>query len=240
MADEEEMRGRTRRFYARYGNELEQIRELLEIKLRQVCLAYTINHQLPKTAIVVRSRVKSQESFLLKLESEGWPDFYYPWEVIKDLIGARIVCWFMDDCYNIVDSVMQSTLLTPRGESGFSLRDYIKNPQDAGYRGIHFYMDIKYDSVQLVDGQVRLVPQDMLCEIQVRTKLQDAWADLTHDFLYKKGSEDGSDVYEALLADVARRLETEDRTLVKLRDFYKGLADTKMKEGKRQGFRPRG
>src|SRR5437870_1372108 len=97
MKTSAEIRGRVERFYARYGSEIDQIAELLAIKLRQIALAYTIEHKLPKEAVRVSARVKSIASFLKKLESDGWPSFYYPTEVIKDLIGARVVVWFLSD-----------------------------------------------------------------------------------------------------------------------------------------------
>src|ERR1700730_3133421 len=90
---ESELRARTTRFYGRYGSELERIAELLQIKLKQLALAYTLNNRLPPEAVQVTTRVKSLESFLKKLEADGWPTFYYPTEVVKDLVGARVVCW---------------------------------------------------------------------------------------------------------------------------------------------------
>jgi putative GTP pyrophosphokinase len=45
---------------------------------------------------------------------------------------------------------------------------------------------ITYDSVQRDEKQqIRIVPEEMICEIQIRTKLQDAWGDITHEFHYK-------------------------------------------------------
>src|SRR5438105_4482718 len=78
----DELKDRTRRFYAKYGAELDQIKELLAIKLRQLALAYTLNNKLPREAVNVTARVKSQESFLQKLAGMGWPQFYYPTEVV--------------------------------------------------------------------------------------------------------------------------------------------------------------
>ncbi len=94
----DELTARAVRFYGRYGRDLEQIREILNIRLRQLALAYTIKNNLPPEAIIVSSRVKSQNSFINKLQKKGWPHYYYPTEVAQDLIGARVVCWFVDDC----------------------------------------------------------------------------------------------------------------------------------------------
>jgi putative GTP pyrophosphokinase len=230
----EELRERAIRFYSRYGDEIENIKDLLEIKLKQLALAYTIENKLPREAIIVRARTKSLKSFLKKLEKKNWPQFYYPTEVVSDLIGARVICWFIDDCNGIKQCIEQSNLIkiVPSGTE-----DYIAKPKDSGYRSLHLLANVPYDSVTRIENKVILTVNDILCEIQIRTKLQDAWGDITHEFHYKAknlGVEDKS--YESLLADIAERLSIEDRTLIKFRNAYQQLADDKLKSGQRQGF----
>ncbi|MFT5505633.1 MAG: putative GTP pyrophosphokinase [Gammaproteobacteria bacterium] len=74
---------------------------VLHIRLSQLALAYTINNNLPAEAVTVSTRVKTLKSFLKKMDKISWPQFYYPTEVIQDLIGARVVCWLVDDCEGI-------------------------------------------------------------------------------------------------------------------------------------------
>ena len=93
------------RFFDYFGEELESISQLLKIRLDQLASAYTVENKLPRKAVVVQSRVKSLASFLRKLEKTDWPMFGYPTEVITDLIGARVICWFVDDCYGILDYI---------------------------------------------------------------------------------------------------------------------------------------
>jgi putative GTP pyrophosphokinase len=64
----EQLKDRATRCYSRYGTELEQVSELLRIQLKQLCLAYTINHRLPLEAVQVATRVKKLDSFLKKLD----------------------------------------------------------------------------------------------------------------------------------------------------------------------------
>jgi putative GTP pyrophosphokinase len=176
----DELRARAIRFYSRYGQEIEQIKELLSIKLKQLSLAYTINNHLPREAITVTARVKTLDSFLKKLAGDGWPDFYYPTEVVKDLIGARMVCWFRDDCYGIVDAIKASSHFKVHVDEPLPVRDYIAKPQPAGYRAIHIFAETTYDSIERLDDRVTVSPRSRLCEIQVRSKLGDAWGDITH------------------------------------------------------------
>jgi putative GTP pyrophosphokinase len=98
-------------------------------------------------------------------------------------------------------------------------------------------VEVPYDSVQREKEIVVVKPERILCEIQIRSKLQDAWGDITHEFHYKakaRGVEDKN--LEAFLADVSDRLYQEDRTLMKFRDTYQRLSDAKTKEGRRVGF----
>ena len=234
----EELKDSAIRFFSRYGKELEQVAELLEIKLKQLALAYTINQKLPSESIKISTRVKKLDSFLRKLENDGWPQFYYPTEVVKDFIGARIVCWFVDDVYGMLDFISHSNQLTMAHEKIHPVKDYIKNPLPAGYRAIHVFADVEYDGVQKIKDVVVVVSEKILCEIQVRTKLQDAWVDITHEFFYKAknlGVKDAA--LESFLADVSERLATEDKTLIKFRNTYQNLTDKKLREGSREGFK---
>lgn len=233
----EELRERTRKFYARYGEEVEQISELLEIKLKQLALAYTISNKLPKEAVSIATRVKSEQSFLKKLENKGWPEFYVPTEIAKDLVGARVVCWFVDDCYGFLDFLKQSNHVSIVEDDLKPIKDYIAKPQEAGYRAIHIFADLIYDRVKSIDDSVNIVPDNMLCEIQVRSKLQDAWGDITHEFFYKaKNVGVRHDDYESLLSSLADNLAVQDKTFLKFRNAYQKLIDQKMKDGIREGF----
>ena len=131
------------------------------------------------------TRVKKLVSFLKKLENDGWPQFYYPTEVVKDLIGARIVCWFVDDCSGLLSFIKRSSHFRVADETVHPIKDYISDPQPAGYRAIHVFAEVPYGGVKRVGENVVVSPDNILCEIQIRSKLQDAWGDITHEFFYK-------------------------------------------------------
>ena len=122
--DPNELTQRAIRFYNRYGDEVENLRKLLDVRLNQLALAYTTQNSLPRESIQVLSRVKSLSSFLNKLSKKNWPQFYYPTEVATDLVGARMICWFVDDCYQILDSIRHSRQFSTREDS---IEDYIKS-----------------------------------------------------------------------------------------------------------------
>lgn len=232
----EELKERAFRFFTRYEKEVDQIKDLLEIKLKQICLAYTIQNNLPPEALIVTARAKKLNSFLKKLERKGWPQFYFPTEIVTDLIGARITSWFLDDCDGILNYIKKSSHFDVVDSS---IEDYIKNPKKSGYRGLHVLANVTYDSVQRNENkEITVIPEKMICEIQIRTKLQDAWGDITHEFHYKAknlGVEDKN--LEEFLSDISDRFLQEDKTLLKFRNVYQNLADEKQKSGNREGFK---
>ena len=214
------------RFFDLYGDELESISQVLKIRLTGLALAYTVENRLPREAVAVQSRVKSLTSFLRKLEKADWPMFGYPTEVIEDLIGARVICWFVDDCYGMLDYIQATTQfrIKPR-----SLEDYIRDPKRTGYRAIHLLADVSYDRVKTYNKRRTVVEENMICEIQIRTKLQDAWAEFTHELHYKVLAEFQAD-YETAIADIASRLAAEDMSALAVRDILQRQAQKKEPE----------
>jgi len=206
---------RSLKFFDYYGNELELIRQVLEIRLKGLASAYTVENKLPHESIQVHSRVKSLPSFLRKMEKIDWPMFGHPTEVITDIIGARVICWFLIDCYGILDYIQATNQFCINRKS---LEDYIKEPKPTGYRAIHLLADVSYDRVKTHRKQRTVVEDKMICEIQIRTKLQDAWADFTHELHSKIPAKLRVD-YEIEIADIASRLATEDRSTLAVRDI---------------------
>jgi putative GTP pyrophosphokinase len=208
------------RFFNRYDKELESVGQLLKIRLDQLASAYTAEVELPKEAVEVHYRIKSLTSLLSKLDRIDWPMFHFPTDVITDLVGARVICWFIDDCYGMLDYIQATKQFRIRPRS---LEDYIKGPKRTGYRSIHILADISYDRVK-TDRKQRIVVEDrMVCEIQIRTKLQNAWAEFTHD-LHHNIPSDVQEDYETAIAEIAQRLDTEDRSALVVRDILRRQA----------------
>ena len=207
--------GRAIQFFSIYGDELESISQVLKIRLGGLASAYTVENKLPREAVKVQSRVKSLTSFLRKLEKLDWPMFGHPTEVITDLIGARVICWFVDDCYGMLDYIQATKqfLIKPR-----SLEDYIKDPKPTGYRAIHILADVSYDRVKTFKERRTIVEDSMIGEIQIRSKFQNAWSDFTHEMHVKFPAEFQAD-YDTAIANIASNLAVEDRSALALREI---------------------
>jgi putative GTP pyrophosphokinase len=212
---------KTIKLFQRHGQELEQIRQLLDIRLHQLALAYTTENRIPPEAVVIKTRVKDFSSFLKKMERLDIHDFHYPNDILHDLIGARVVCWFLDDCRGLARCITNSNFLSVDKNGVF---DYIEKPKASGYRGIHLHARISYENMSTTNCNVKITPQKILCEIQVRTKLMDAWADLTHEFHYKAKSAGVQDDHlEKVLESQSKRFFSEDESFVAIRNLYQRM-----------------
>lgn len=94
-------------------------------------------------------------------------------EHIKDVAGIRIITKYLDEIPLVVEMIRQIQEI-----SILSVKDYIKEPKDNGYKSIHLGCQVGiYDPF----GGLRMRP----LEIQIRTKAMDYWASLDHDNNYK-------------------------------------------------------
>ena len=121
----------------------------------------------------VKSRIKSPESIVKKLKRHGYESTIDNMvKHINDIAGMRVVCSFTSDIFRLADMIGRQNDLTV-----VSIKDYIKNPKDSGYKSYHMLVTVP---IFLTDGVV-----DTKVEIQIRTIAMDFWASLEHKIYYK-------------------------------------------------------
>ncbi len=209
-------------FYDHYKNELEEATRQLAINLNQLALAYSTENKLPKEAVSITTRMKTLDSFLKKLMRKGYASFLNPAEFITDLIGGRITCWFLEDCYGILNQIRSSkNIITKEG----TLEDYIHQPKKTGYRSIHILANILSDTIETDDcDKLKDTTQHLVCEIQIRTKLQNFWGELTHETHHTgKEFKENQSSYEKMVTEMADRFATEDQSTFALRNLYQTI-----------------
>ena len=96
---------------------------------------------------------------------------------IFDIVGLRIICKTLRDVDLAAKAV--TAAYGPKLEQVGDPKDYIRNPKASGYRSLHYLLKITIDEA----GGSAQVP----CEVQIRTMMQDAWGELTHENSYKSG-----------------------------------------------------
>lgn len=123
----------------------------------------------------VTSRTKSIESLREKIDRKG----YTALEEITDLSGIRITTFIESDVAKICDLLKSSF----RVHDSKSLDKTEELGSDRfGYRSVHFVCDVGSARVKLPE----FAPyEDLMFEIQVRTVLQHAWAEIEHERSYK-------------------------------------------------------
>lgn len=114
--------------------------------------------EIDKDAIIVR-RLKRTPSILAKLKREDGMKL----DRIEDIGGCRIVVSSLQKVYHVREAIVSGrTRNLLRRE-----RDYIKQPKDSGYRGIHLIYRYNGSKIQFSNHSV---------ELQIRSKVQHSWA----------------------------------------------------------------
>lgn len=121
----------------------------------------------------IKSRIKTAESIVKKLKRNHYESTIENMvNHVNDIAGIRLVCSFTSDIYRLAEMIGRQNDLTV-----VSIKDYIKNPKDSGYKSYHMLVTVP---IFLTDGVV-----DTKVEIQIRTIAMDFWASLEHKIYYK-------------------------------------------------------
>ncbi|WP_211978014.1 RelA/SpoT domain-containing protein [Brevibacterium sp. W7.2] len=94
---------------------------------------------------------------------------------IRDIVGVKVLCKSPRD-----QKMMFTSLCDPAQLGAFELieeKNYVDHPKASGYRACHVTLRIPSDHGEPV-----------YAEVQVKTRLQDAWGELTHEDMYKPGA----------------------------------------------------
>ena len=151
----------------------------------------------------VKGRVKSISSILEKLQRKN-QNINELEEKIEEIAGIRSLCQFVED----IDKVV--TLIRNRNDMEIkSIKDYIANAKDSGYRSYHM---IVYYEVNTIHGVKRLQ-----AEIQIRTLAMDFWATVEHSLQYKYKQNIPDDIRERL-SSAANALLVLDEEMSSVRD----------------------
>lgn len=185
-------------------------------------VAYILNRELNKSDIEfsnITYRAKTLNSFLEKIQRKSYRN---PLSEITDFAGVRVVCLYVDDLpkleriigeqFEIIEKIDK---LTARKTDQF------------GYGAIHFVVCLgknasgaRYDDLK-----------NLVCEIQTRTVLQDAWAIIDHHLVYKNESNIPT-VLRSRLNLLADNFESADEKFSDLRaereEYLKEVAESEI------------
>ncbi len=124
----------------------------------------------------IASRAKQVDSFQRKAKREKYTE---PLKEITDLAGIRIITLFEKDVYEISDLIKEVFIIDyENSEDKADLLDADK----MGYKSVHYIANV---TKELVDAELYEQFKDLKFEIQIRSILQHAWAEIEHDRNYK-------------------------------------------------------
>lgn len=121
-------------------------------------------------------RTKHHARILQKIDRKGYVD---PQKQLTDLSGFRIVCFLEGDIERVVKLIRDTFDVD---EDNSLDKSALLGKDKTGYRSQHFVCSLPRDRVKLQEWSTLA---GLKFEIQVRTSLQHAWAEIAHDRQYK-------------------------------------------------------
>jgi putative GTP pyrophosphokinase len=129
--------------------------------------------------IPISARTKLPSSMLAKAFHRKKP-YQNPYEDIEDKVGVRVVVLFADDI-GVVERVVESNANWTWTKARDYEEELLLRPYEFDYQSMHYIVrakaGLRWDTAPIAEG----IP----CELQIRTLLQHAYSELTHDTIYK-------------------------------------------------------
>jgi len=171
--------------YEKLGSNLAQAIELL---LKENSIPF----------LSINYRVKDVDSFIGKIEKKNYIN---PFEEIEDICGLRVICFYQSDITKI-ESLVKKELVVLENEDKSDKLEF----DQFGYRSLHFIIKVP-EQWQLAPNYRGL--ENLKAELQVRTVLMHAWAEIEHKLAYKSKSQIPKE-FRRKLSRISAKLEEAD------------------------------
>lgn len=161
------------------------------------------------TKIPVKSRLKADDSLLEKAFRRNKP-YKDPYEEIEDKVGIRFVVLLESDIEKISEIIRSNRVWTFDTSRDFNAEKE-KDPLLFTYQSMHFILR----PTEPIPFDGGIIPVKIPCELQIRTLLQHAHAELTHDAIYKSKRIARPEVHRTVAKSMAL-IETTDEFFTKV------------------------
>jgi len=156
----------------------------------------------------ISSRVKDHQSLEKKIEKKERK--YLSIDEVTDVVGCRIISFFEDDVDKIVNIL--------QGEFNVDINNSVNKkemiePEKFGYVSYHIVCSINDKRLELAEYKRY---KGLKFEIQIRSILQHAWAEIEHDLGYKSSSDVPKEIRRKF-SRIAGLLETADENFCEIK-----------------------
>lgn len=165
---------------------------------------------------VVSGRAKTPESLRAKVIEKEYPD---PSVQVTDLIGIRVITYYAEQVDKIAER-LRSKVIVDEANS-LDKRSALLEAERFGYRSVHVVGHLSRRAT--VDEQYMAL-RGVNLEIQIRSVLDHAWAEVEHELVYKSGSSHTPE-FRRRFAAVAGSFEILEQEFLSLKTESRRLVD---------------
>lgn len=142
-------------------------------------------------------RIKETNSLIQKAFYRG-KNYKDPYNDITDKVGIRFVVLLNDDIRTVCTTLESIPDWTYSEDRNYE-NERLKNPELFTYQSVHYVIRSKAGLVY--EGTD--IPPGLPCEVQIRTLLQHAYSELTHDTVYKNKTKSRPEVHRKIARSMA-------------------------------------
>jgi putative GTP pyrophosphokinase len=184
-----------------YKPTLEAWGKSVDEKLLSVLNELDIEHHIK---IYPKCRLKNDDSYLSKALYRRKP-YTDPILDIEDKIGTRVILLKSDDVYRAASLIQASEFWNAKVTK--NLQEIIEEkPNEFDYQSVHIIVWPKEEFEGKSGDELKI----LCCEVQVRTLLQHAFAEVSHDSTYKGPYKNDKEIIRNLAKSMALMEATDD------------------------------
>lgn len=172
-------------------------------------------------------RIKEKTSLIDKAFHRKEKSYKNPYLEIEDKVGIRFVVLLTSDIDEICEIIKSSNKWHYKTSRHYE-EERLNTPLIFTYQSVHFIVTAK----ESFDYNGVIIEQGIPCEIQVRSLLQHAYAELTHDAIYKAKTIVEPDIHRTVAKSMALIETTDDffcsvsKAINAASDSYAGIQRT--------------
>lgn len=126
--------------------------------------------------LAVEGRTKTEASVAEKIKRKGYKN---PRDQLTDITGVRVILYFESDVHKVSELLVSAFNVDERNSLD---KGALLAVDRIGYRSVHYVCDLGGVRAELPEYEGM---EGLKFEVQIRTVLQHAWAEIAHDRNYK-------------------------------------------------------